>query len=172
MNLMNLVRVYPNAFDSVECKRMIDMFHDMQSEQYHTSVMKFDQITLPFDWEMTGVAVDRFMEFFDTYRKQIKKLGQTRLPQTDVLENLRIKRYPEDGYFKEHIDAADRPSSTRFLSGFVYLNDSGGTRFFDRKIVASEGKLVIFPPQWMYPHTGLVGKKPKYFLSTYMHFSA
>ena len=95
---------------------------------------------------------------------------QNHLPETLSFEQLRIKRYPTDGYFKEHIDAWDTPSSKRFLSAFVYLNESGGTKFFNKIIDAKPGKMVIFPPHWMFPHTGLVGQTPKYFLSTYLHF--
>jgi prolyl 4-hydroxylase len=101
-----------------------------------------------------------------------KKMNNRFLPVAQELEQLRIKKYPVGGYFKEHIDAADRSSSRRYLSAFVYLNESGGTKFFDKKIKAQPGTMVIFPPQWMFPHTGLVGDKPKYFLSTYLHFSA
>ena len=52
----------------------------------------------------------------------------------------------------------------------VYLNDSGGTEFFGNKIPAETGKVVCFPPNWMFPHNGYVGDKPKYFMGSYLHF--
>jgi len=172
MKLIDLVKVYRGAFSPEHCEALIDIFEHNASKSFETDIMKFDQCTLMNNNPPTMAAVQNFLNHFDGYRKWLNSRGQKYLPEAVELEQLRIKKYPIDGYFREHIDAADRQSSKRFLSAFVYLNDSGGTKFFDKTIKAETGTMVIFPPQWMFPHTGLVGKKPKYFLSTYLHFSA
>lgn len=170
MNLIDLCKVYRQAFSPEHCERLIEIYETNAAEHYENSLMKFDQCTLNNNDQAVGAAVNIFIDHFNKYRQWLEKNDQKYLPPAVQFENLRIKKYPIDGYFKEHIDAADLASSRRFLSAFVYLNDSGGTKFFNKKINAEVGTLVVFPPQWMFPHTGLVGKKPKYFLSTYLHF--
>lgn len=171
-NLADLVKVYKHAFSTEHCEALIDIYESNASKSYETDIMKFDQCTLLNNNTATMMAVQEFINHFNQYRRWLESRGQSHLPPIQELESLRIKKYPVDGYFKEHIDAADRQSSRRFLSAFVYLNDSGGTKFFNKVIKAEVGTMVIFPPQWMFPHTGLVGNKEKYFLSTYAHFSA
>lgn len=172
MELSNLVKVYKNAFTKEHCKSLIDIYESEAIKSFETAVMKFDQCTLSNNNLPTMSAVQIFLNYFNQYDRWLQSNKQNHLPPIQEIEQLRIKKYPIDGYFKEHIDAADRQSSRRFLSAFVYLNDSGGTKFFNRRINAEAGTMVIFPPQWMFPHTGLVGNKEKYFLSTYCHFSA
>ena len=172
MQIADFVKVYRHAFEPEHCNQLIDVYENNAAKSIETPTMKFDQCTLLNNNLPTVNAVQIFLSYFDQYRRWLESRGQKYLPPTFELESLRIKRYPVNGYFKEHIDAADRNSARRYLSAFVYLNESGGTKFFDRTIKAEAGTMVIFPPMWMFPHTGLVGKTPKYFLSTYLHFSA
>ena len=67
-------------------------------------------------------------------------------------------------------------TSSRFLVLFVHLsnNDSGHTTFPDRdiKVQPKQGRLLMFPPNWCYPHTGeRVTDKPKYILGSYGHYA-
>jgi hypothetical protein len=60
---------------------------------------------------------------------------------------------------------------------FTYLNDveeGGETEFeseFGFTVKPKQGRMVVFPPMWMFPHRG---KQPisnsKYILSTYLHY--
>ena len=64
---------------------------------------------------------------------------------------------------------------SRFLSMFIYLtdNDSGYTSFSTRdiKIQPKKGRLLMFPPNWCYPHAGeKVTDKPKYIIGSYCHY--
>ena len=94
-------------------------------------------------------------------------------------EQLRIKKYNNDSIdkFDTHIDAASSDTCKRFLALFWYLNDvekGGETEFdnFDLKISPKKGRIVMFPPTWMYPHKGNPPISDiKYLLSTYLHFS-
>ena len=60
-----------------------------------------------------------------------------------------------------------------------YLNDNDGFTTFpnvrsDRKPLAVEpkaGRVVIFPPMWMFPHNGLPPKNDdKYIMMTSLHY--
>ena len=76
--------------------------------------------------------------------------------------------------FDTHVDVQDYASARRFLSFMWYLNDvdSGGkTVFNELTIDPKQGKLVVFPPLWMFPHRGEApDDDPKYILSTYLHY--
>lgn len=94
------------------------------------------------------------------------------MPPRYTIEGQRIKRYLPGQGFAEHIDVSRSEYATRFLSFLFYLNDSdGGTRFKDHTVAAVQGRLVLFPPLWPWPHQGLAPTQgSKYILSTYLHF--
>lgn len=174
MELTSFVRQYSKAFPKDLCRDLIDLYekkwdnleHGVEYDTMDNELMKFNQIGLSNDNPLTKKALDIFLHVVEDYRMDHKYL---RKPVS--LEKLRIKKYPIDGYFKEHVDASSYDHCTRYLAMFVYLNDSGGTTFFGKTIKAETGKVVVFPPLWMFPHTGFVGDKPKYFLSTYLHYA-
>jgi hypothetical protein len=99
------------------------------------------------------------------------------IPMTDKISELVMKRYRATGdeRFQLHFDAIGQVAH-RYLVFLWYLNDvevGGGTEFPELGITvqAKAGRLVIFPPYWMFLH---IGQKPvsndKYILSTYFLF--
>jgi hypothetical protein len=93
------------------------------------------------------------------------------MPSGYTIEEQRIKRYMPGERFGPHIDVSHSEHSTRFLSFLFYLNDSdSGTSFTDHTVEAVEGRVVLFPPLWPWPHEGLAPVSgSKYILSTYLH---
>ena len=68
-------------------------------------------------------------------------------------ERFRVGKYPESGYYKEHID----DGGGRNLSSVLFLNDDfdGGELYFkfqDLEIKPKAGSLVVFPSNFMYRH--------------------
>jgi hypothetical protein len=100
-------------------------------------------------------------------------------PRKMTFENFRIKHYAEGSgdRFDEHIDAANIETSKRYIAFFWYLNDvpEGGETVitnFVMVIKPEKGKLLMFPPLWMYPHRGNdVKRGEKFLLSSYLHFN-
>ena len=96
-------------------------------------------------------------------------------PRTDKLT---LKRYRPGGdeAFQPHFDSIDAVCA-RYLVFLWYLNDvaaGGETEFLglDLKVAPRAGRLLMFPPYWMYQHAGLPPVSgDKYILSTYMLFS-
>ena len=91
-----------------------------------------------------------------------------------------IQKYIKNtGYFKYHDDFSITIENDnifyRKIVFIFYLNDvdtGGETELLDDyKIKPKAGTLVIFPPMWMFPHSG---REPisgsKYLLSTYLHY--
>ena len=92
------------------------------------------------------------------------------------MENAKIKKYLPNNIdrFETHADATTSGTVSRFLVMFIYLtdNDSGYTSFPTRdiRIQPKKGRLLMFPPNFCYPHIGeKVTDKPKYILGNYAH---
>ena len=128
--------------------------------------------------------VERAFDGIERYRKEVP---ETRFwPKNFSFEEFRIKHY-SDGRdhpyrqsidrFDEHIDSNDLISGKRFMIFFWYLNrpESGGNTCITNinlHYEPAKGKLLMFPPFWMYPHAGeAVLRGDKYLLSSYMHYS-
>ena len=66
--------------------------------------------------------------------------------------------------------------AARYLVFLWYLNDvaDGGETVFvdiDMKVAPRAGRLLVFPPYWMYQHAGLPPvSNDKYIISTYLMF--
>lgn len=99
------------------------------------------------------------------------------VPARPDIEDLRIKRYRAgaDEQFQPHFDSIDAVAN-RYLVFLWYLNDvavGGETEFCDLglKVEARAGRLLMFPPYWLFQHAGLPPRSnDKYILSTYLLF--
>jgi prolyl 4-hydroxylase len=99
------------------------------------------------------------------------------VPATTKTSEWILKRYRNDGdeRFQPHFDSVG-PVANRYLVFLWYLNDvadGGETAFVDLDLAVrpKAGRLVVFPPYWMFQHEG---RPPisgdKYILSTYLLF--
>jgi len=125
---------------------------------------------------MHDVIVQQALYFKDLY---VQKTNSKFFPQKHGFEEIRMKRYKNDGNdrFDEHIDAGDLNTSKRFLVMFWYLNDveeGGETIFpapFNIQVKPKAGRILMFPPMWMWPHAGLAPKSNnKYIIGSYLHY--
>ena len=78
-------------------------------------------------------------------------------------------------HFPPHVDVTNAEESRRFLTAILYLNDPGGgeTVFpgLDLQVMPAPGRMVIFPPLWLFPHAGLPPRdRPKYILHRYLWY--
>ena len=130
-----------------------------------------------YDWDQD---CDHIMKVVlaqaEQYRSRWDPLAM--MPLDFASEGLRMKCYRPNGHheFKTHVDQACRESATRFLAFLFYLSDSdAGTEFVNQgeTVQARKGRLVMFPPNWQYPHRGLMPQdgKTKYIMSTYLHYA-
>ena len=112
----------------------------------------------------------------DVYKRYRKDTNNYYSPPLKELEEFRIKKYNTSGdeRFDEHVDVTDYDSSLRAVAFLFYLNDNDGDTVFSRhglNIRPVSGRVIIFPPTWDYPHTGLPPKSnSKYIMSTYIHY--
>lgn len=188
-NLADYVKVYDGVFDEEFCNSIIAAFdceNTPDSEYIRTSDHSWGKDYRRFR-EIDITKSPLFESFVDPYYARIRQVydhykstvDSPFFPNRYGLEDARMKKYEANGedQFGWHIDVGDKNSSSRFLVMFAYLNDvdEGGLTRFESEteftIKPKCGRIVVFPPMFMYPH---IGEKPisnsKYILSTYVHY--
>jgi prolyl 4-hydroxylase len=186
-DLRHFVRVYDDALPATWCTRMLAGFNALSAHQARNG--REVRTALP-DSAWTELNVTRHGDQLTVgyFRKLIDEalarynadlgLGIP-VPTSPACADLVLKRYrPNSGErFQLHFDSVDHLAS-RYLVFLWYLNDverGGATRFPDLglEVAARAGRLLIFPPYWMFQHEGLPPESgDKYILSTYMLFTS
>jgi hypothetical protein len=89
------------------------------------------------------------------------QLAMSKVDAFDISPLFNMPRYePEEGFYGWHCERASIEYSNRILVWMIYLNtitDRGETEFYYQHHFepAIEGKLVIWPSDWMYLHRGV-----------------
>jgi 2OG-Fe(II) oxygenase superfamily len=189
-DLRHYVRVYDQALEAGFCAKLIDSFNGLQRFQQvngrtlraglEESAWTELNITRLSDAGFTGFFRMQIDQALERYNRDI---GLTiPVPNSPKFSDLIIKKYRpnlapgQEERFQLHFDAVNHLAN-RYLVMLWYLNDvSGGgqTRFpqLDLSVAPQPGRLVVFPPYWMYQHEGLAPLSgDKYILSTYLLFT-
>jgi hypothetical protein len=88
-------------------------------------------------------------------------LAFSKLDPFDISPLFNMQKYePGEGFYNWHCERASLKYSNRILVWMVYLNtvtDRGETEFYYQHHFesAEEGKLIIWPSDWMYLHRGI-----------------
>jgi len=188
-NLADFVKVYDDVFSEEECNSLIEKYEtftpiatpfmrksDHSWDTDYRSFMELDIARQGEFKEFIPEYYDRVHKVYDHYKSVVHS---PYFPTKYGLEDARMKKYEANSYdqFGWHTDVGDYPSARRYLVMFTYLNDveeGGETEFesdFEFTIKPIRGRMVVFPPMWMFPHRG---RQPisgsKYILSTYLHY--
>lgn len=176
------IKLYEDILDSDTCNTIINLFEscDYKERIENDGRPNFTQVNLnqiPEIQKFVQLLSYRFVDAMRKYREENQDFCDW-WPEKIFFEELRVKKYEPDteDFFNLHVDVQDHDSAKRYLAFLCYLNDGfdGGETMFpyhDLNIEPETGKLLVFPPNWQYPHIGFpVSKKPKYILSTYLHY--
>lgn len=183
VDLNEFVQVYDNVLEPEICKELIFAYESSSDKHERFDCdgkPNFTQYNLTKNCKETerlnqihNYLISKVFE----YKKQYYEFVDKRcFPEKHNFEQFRIKKYQNDSIdqFDTHVDVIDYESSRRFLSFFWYLNDvseGGETIFHDLVITPKTGRMVVFPPLWMFPHKGNQPiSNEKYLLSTYLHY--
>jgi prolyl 4-hydroxylase len=183
--LSHYIRAYDQNLDNAMCTRMIESFAGLARFQ-RTNGRGIRAGLEDSAWTELNVTALSDAHFLGMFRQIIDKalarynhdIGlPIAIPATPLLSELVIKRYrPGQGeQFQLHFDALNHVAN-RYLVMLWYLNDvqeGGETGFPHLKLTVKPqaGRLLIFPPYWMYQHQGLPPVSgDKYILSTYLLF--
>jgi prolyl 4-hydroxylase len=186
-DLQHYVRVYDDGLQPALCRQVIASFGALT--RFHQSnggrVRRGLEESAWTELNVTRLSDAGFLQMFEklvdrALLRYNADVGLTiPLPNSHSISDLIVKRYRSGGAdkFQLHFDAIHHLAS-RYLVLLWYLNDvdnGGETRFpqLDVAVQAREGRLLIFPPYWMYQHEGLPPQSgEKYILSTYLLFTA
>ena len=183
--LAHYVRVYDNSLEAPLCRRMIESFTGLARFQrpngrgiragLEDSAWTELNVTVLSDahfLSMFRIFVDRALERYNS------DIGlPIRIPNTPLTSELVMKRYRpgHEERFQLHFDAINFVAN-RYLVLLWYLNDvegGGETEFphLELFVKPRAGRLLMFPPYWMYQHQGLPPVSgEKFILSTYLLF--
>ncbi len=184
-DLPHYIRTYDNDLDAELCQRLIGSFGSLQRFQkvngrgvragLENSAWTELNVSRLSDEGFQGLfrgLIDRALERYN------KDVGLSiPLPNSALTADLVMKRYRPGGLekFQLHFDAVNHVAN-RYLVLMWYLNDvavGGETRFpqIGAAVAARAGRLLVFPPYWMYQHEGTPpASGDKYILSTYLLF--
>jgi prolyl 4-hydroxylase len=183
--LTHYIRVYDQTLDGELCARMINSFAGLA--RFHRSNGRGTRTGLENSaWTELNVTALSDPHFQGMFRKivdqSLARYNQDiglpiAIPNTPLISELVMKRYRpgRDEQFQLHFDAIHYVSN-RYLVMLWYLNgvDAGGETEFPYlglSIKPKAGRLLMFPPYWMFQHQGLPPVSgDKYILSTYLLF--
>jgi hypothetical protein len=184
-DLRRYIRTYDHDLDAKLCQQMIASFAGLERFQLRNGRGVRRGLE---DSAWTELNVTRLSDaaFLGMFRKLIDRALERynrdidlaiAIPNTPLTSDLTLKRYRpgQQEQFQLHFDAINHVAH-RYLVLLWYLNDveqGGETRFpqLDVTIPARAGRLLMFPPYWMYQHEGLPPESgDKYILSTYLLF--
>jgi hypothetical protein len=187
LDIQHYIRVYDESLEPLLCQQMVESFATLARFQQRNGrgVRKGLEESAWTELNVTKLSDHAFKQMFrmridaalERYNRDVG-LGIA-LPSTDTTADLVMKRYRpgSDERFQVHFDAIHQYSS-RYLVLLWYLNDvqeGGETRFpqLDIAIAPRKGRLLMFPPYWMYQHEGVPPRsEDKYIVSTYLLFTS
>ncbi|MEJ8569730.1 2OG-Fe(II) oxygenase [Elongatibacter sediminis] len=180
--LSHYIRTYSGALPDGFCEQVVQQFESDPSNQTRnggsvraglseSSWLEMDLSDFT-GFNFRNVILNCLRHYKSAYEKDCGI--RPALPDAGDLAPLVVKRYDPGGAdrFQPHFDSIGEVAD-RYLVFLWYLNgvDEGGeTEFVDLDIRSrpETGKLLIFPPFWMYRHAGRPPVSgPKYILSTY-----
>jgi prolyl 4-hydroxylase len=184
-DLTSYLQCFDDALAPELCAQMVDSFEKLARlhtrngrgvmSQLGESSWTELNVTKAGDADLQGFFRGQIYQYLERYNERLKLTLP--IPSRERIENLRIKRYfvESSDQFQPHFDSLDY-TSNRYLVFIWYLNDvaaGGETDFPDlgMRISAKAGRLLVFPPYWMFQHAGLPPKSnDKYIISTYLLF--
>lgn len=180
--LTDYIKVYDDALPAEQCIRYKNLVLEQQQKATRNGKDVYKHIPNSSWTELnlnTFLPQEEFGELVKLIHSYKARYEQDcpispSLPMPDGLAPLTIKQYlaNDEDWFEPHYDSVGK-TCPRYLVFLFYLNDveeGGETHFTDlgSKVEARQGRLLVFPPYWMYRHAGC---KPvsndKFILSTY-----
>ena len=177
----HMIKIYDNIIPQALCERIIEQFNEQSSWVSHEpGWMDYlgmyrqsrGQNEHSYNWVEECRELQTLVDLcYDNYRQDYDPYSM--LPHRDFLvEGYRCKRYTQNEQeFKLHIDAGTSSNCSRYLGFLMYLNNSDAATEFplqNQLVQAREGRMVIFPPHWQFPHRGMMPRSgDKYIVSTY-----
>lgn len=178
MKLQEFIKFYENVLDSDFCDHIIYEFKNKSEHitYYNNQHYKFEQLNLNTcgSEKIAKSFIHKVIPYIQEYTES---LGFQSYIKIRGFEHVRIKKYLKgsDYRFDTHVDVDDKDSCVRYLTFILYLNDNNGHTTFpylDLSFKPKKGSMIMFPPFWMFPHSGETPKDTdKYIIMSSLHYS-
>lgn len=184
-DLAHYIRTYDEDLEPAFCRRLVGSFNSLS--RFHKPSGKGHRHGLEesawTELDVSALSDASFLGFFraridlalERYNRDVGlAIG---VPNSAKTAELILKRYRAgfDEQFQPHFDSIHQVANRYFVL-IWYLNDvaEGGETVFpqlDIRIIPREGRLLVFPPYWMFQHAGMPPVSgEKYIMSTYLLF--
>lgn len=184
------IKVYDNVLEPAICEVIKKKFDDAGSMfkrkggvatqesvyEYHPEMKVSTDLcigTTPNWQEVDDLLFRNLQNILDRYFTEFPSIREDVSYDSD--EGYRIRKYDKgEGHFNYHTDASSMKVINRRLVIIWYLNDveeGGETHFIyqDIYVKPKRGRVLIFPPFWMYKHAGLTPiSDDKYIIRTFL----
>lgn len=184
------IEEYHNAFDKAYCEEIIKHFEVMaRRDVVKPNNRGHGFVTdnrIVFDWAHTqkqyhydyGLCDHFYQTVNEIYMTQyVEKYSMLKHATQHSPKGMSLQRTgPHEGYHAWHAEALDLSSASRIMTYMLYLNDvdeGGETEFLYQgvKLKPEQGKLVLFPTNYLYPHRGNpIYKGYKYIITGWFTF--
>jgi hypothetical protein len=185
--ITDYIRVYESAFPPDMCDELIRRFEASGDTKHELDKMENEEKPIRSYLEL-GITKDH-KDFLDIQAVLMKLTEMASLkyqsevpvrtfPREIGCETFRVQKFRNgtDDCFKYHVDVQNYASARRFVALNWFLNDveKGAELYFPHpniRIQPRQGRLVLYPATWMYPHavepcvTG-----DSYVITTYLHY--
>ena len=158
------------------CEYFIERFEDNSELWRYQDNRGYPKFKLCYLDEMDDPTLDEMGRkcVTDIYERYIKDLVGTHVPRRLEISSPKIKKYDKgsDDRYDKHVDIDNKSNCHRAVAFLLYLNDvkKGGNTVFDfiRSVEPKQGRMIVFPPNWLYQHRGLKAvSNNKYIMSAY-----
>ena len=178
---MELVKTYPHSLTSEVCERIIRIFERLPKREGVVGGGLIPDIKKTMDahsehkcyvedneWRMVENVIRKELTaklelyLYDINKGEVLPNNFFPKPVPMMDAGFQIQRYTaNEGDYKFHQDFNMRDGNQhRIITYLWYLNDvadGGETQFYDGSLIVPEqGKLLLFPSLWSYPHRGVM----------------
>lgn len=189
MELQDLIVQYPNFISDESVDKILSWFDDNKHLQIDGSVSgygesgyqnyirldvkKAKQSNPPPNHEVSHLMTEIICDAYSMYSSQKPFI----IFDNICIKDYSVRIYEENfGHFDLHIDQGPGGNVTRAFAVIIYLNDvveGGETEFpnFNIKIKPEKGKVLIFPCNYLFPHSGNMPiSGPKYIATAFINY--
>lgn len=183
-SLTDHIRLYDDFVPVPFCHELINQFEMERRKEYvareqrpQWTEFNISQHYSEPQWQHYQTTIQNyFVDAVQLYMEDVSCAPD--FPAKYCFEQYRIKKYEQGSsdQFNDHVDVQDYSSARRFLSVMLYLNNVpvGGRTVLpklDYEIEPMEGRVAVFPANWMYRHAGRpTVESNKYIIGSYLHY--
>ena len=180
---MNHIQIYDNMLSKEGCQHIIDYFEsninlsfkgyaagkvDIKTKDSQDLTLRLEYPRNEGEYKINEYIIQSLQKGTEKYRNKFRLLDMM-VGTWHVDDRFNIQRFDEgQGYHGVHCEHS-KDACNRMLVWMIYLNNAKcGTRFYEprRDVKAKQGRLVMWPSYWTYPHSGITPNKGEKYLMT------